>query len=505
VQATLLPDEDADDAVGPQPNQFYILDGPQRLTSIVRVFSQASPDEAFYFDSKKLREFDSAPSKTDWIVKRAKTTVVANRFLRSEVIIDQERCQELVEEYFEAYDDDLRNDRPRQRRASARVNGIFETIRNYQVPCVVIDRRTEPLEAICRIFETINSTGTRLTTFDLAVARFFPEPDLQPLWEESRQQFDILRDYEVDGERVLQVAASLESASRQAAGGDLPTTEVTRTVLLNLPKEVVRTRWHDAVRWLVEAYQWALDHGVARGMFPNEALMVPLAVFLAKVDAGWKRTHNDWSAVLDRWFFASCLQQGARQASNYRVSEATSQLLRWLRDGTLPEIPRVFLTPAQVLRLRSTDSRYRAIMAFMRWQMKTDLWDGEPLDPLAVHDHHIFPAALAKRNSLDRAVLDSVSNRLLVSQATNKLLSARNPQDYLVAFLDQNRKSGTLPARQTRLRSACIVLPDDRTAMLAALDVTQAVSFVKGRAEHICDALKGLLGDSFVPDDSDEE
>ena len=256
VQATLEPfDDEQDGVIGPLPNQFYILDGQQRLTSIVRVFSQASPDEAFYFDLKRLREFEAAPSKTDWIVKRVKTTKVSNRFLRSDVIITQERCQELVEEYFEAYDDDLRDDRPRQRKASARVNGIFETIRNYQVPCVVIDRRTEPLEAICRIFETINSTGTRLTTFDLAVARFFPDPDLQQLWEGSRQEFDTLRDYEIDGERVLQVAASLESASRQTMGGDSPSTEVTRTVLLNLPKEVVKSRWPDAVRWLVAAYQ----------------------------------------------------------------------------------------------------------------------------------------------------------------------------------------------------------------------------------------------------------
>ena len=144
-------------------------------------------------------------------------------------------------------------------------------------------------------------------------------------------------------------------------------------------------------------------------------------------------------------------------------------------------------------------------MAFMRWKMEKDLWDDGPLDPLAVHDHHIFPAALAKRNSLDRAVLDSVSNRLLVSQATNKLLSARNPQDYLVGFLDQCRKSGTLPAKQARLRKACTVLPDDRTALLTVLDVTQAVSFVKSRAEHICDALSSELGDSFVRDDSDDE
>ncbi len=149
------------------------------------MFLQASPRDVYFFDLKRLRDFNDSPTRTDWIIKRERSDKAADRYLRSDSIIDRQRCQVLVEEYFETNDEDLRGDRPRQREASARVNSIFETIRNYQVPYVVIDR-SESLEAICRIFETINSTGTRLTTFDLAVARFFPEPDLQSLLDESQ-------------------------------------------------------------------------------------------------------------------------------------------------------------------------------------------------------------------------------------------------------------------------------------------------------------------------------
>ena len=437
-----------------KPNQFYILDGQQRLTSIVRVFLQASPDDVYYFDLKKLRDFDSSPTKTDWISKRKRAAKLPNRYLRSDASIDRERCQVLVEEYFETNDEDLKGDRPKQRSASAKVNSVFETIRNYQIPIVVIDR-SESLESICRIFETINSTGTRLTTFDLAVARFYPDPDLQSLWAESRRDHPILNQYKVDGERVLQVIALLVAAEQNTV------IEATRTVLLNLKKPLVSDHWKAAVSHLVNAYQWAESRGVAPGIFPNEALMVPLAVFFSQTDDKWRRKQAGYQSMLDKWYFASCLQQGARQASNYRVAEATGELLRWKTDGSLPGAPKVLLTTDQIVRLRSTDSRYRAIMAFLRFQMQVDLWTDVPLIPTNVEDHHIFPAALAKRHGIDRVILDSVSNRLLVSTDTNRSLGDRLPQDYLVKLIDESNTAGVKSRRRELLQLACIPpLPD---------------------------------------------
>ncbi|MBN9120679.1 MAG: DUF262 domain-containing protein [Planctomycetes bacterium] len=491
VQAVLKeadgePDETSDDA----PNRFYVLDGQQRLTSIVRVFLQAARGGLYYFDLKKLRHFDDNPNDTDWIVWKPEGRAISTRFIRSDAVIDRQRCQVLVEEFFETADEELTGDRPKQRLASAKVNGIFETIRNYQVPLVIIDRN-ESLEAICRIFETINSTGTRLTTFDLAVARFFPDPDLHAFWEKGKSEFPILERYKVDGERALQVIALLESVAQKTYAS------ATRGTILRLAKDVVRERWSESVRWLAAAYEWAEQHGIAPGMFPNEALMVPLAVFFSYADDSWRRKQPSYLNVLEKWYFASILQQGARQASNYRIAEATNELLLWRNDGVVPSAPRVILTPELVSKIRPTDNRYRAILAFLRWQAGVDLWTGEPLAPGSVEDHHIFPAALAKRNGIDRVLLDSVGNRLLVSTDTNRDLGDRLPQDYLLRVLDDTRKANLLNRRLDLLRSACIVLPDTREEMLASLDVSAAVSFITNRAARICDSLERVLGDSL--------
>jgi hypothetical protein len=290
--------------------RYYVLDGQQRLTSIVRVLLQGWEKHYYYFDLRKLKSFSDSTPTTDWIISRDRTRSMASRYLKSNSIIDRERCQVLVEEYFESHDDQIRGDRPAQRAASAKANRVFETIRNYQVPLVVIDR-SELTEAICRIFETINSTGTRLTTFDLAVARFFPEPDLHDLWEKSRQTHEVFDRYDVNGERVLQLIALQVSREKGAYA------EATRGALLGLDKNAVIHRWQDAASQLSDAYQWAEQRGVAPRMFANEALLIPLAVFLSAIDTNWKMTHPGFAGHLERWYLASCMQQGARQASNY--------------------------------------------------------------------------------------------------------------------------------------------------------------------------------------------
>ncbi len=426
---------------------------------------------------------------------------MSSRYLRSDSIIDRERCQVLVEEYFEAHDDELRSDRPAQRAASAKANRVFETIRNFQVPLVVIDR-SESTEAICRIFETINSTGTRLTTFDLAVARFFPVPDLHALWEKSRQTHSVFDLYEVDGERVLQVIALQVSREKGAYA------EATRGALLGLDKAIVSQRWQSASDQLSAAYRWAEERGVAPRMFANEALLIPLAVFFSQIDDKWKGTQPGYAGHLERWYLASCMQQGARQASNYRIAEATGELLRWHVEGILPDIPKVTLTAEIIERLKPTDTRYRAILAFMRTKCPKDLWTDELLLPTDVEDHHIFPAACAKKHGLDRSLLDSLGNRLLVTKSSNRTLSDRLPRDYIGQLIGKATGLGSIKDRMVRLRSAGIVLPDESDKAMDALDVPNASKFIKARTTEIFEMLAIALGDALQRDsveDDDEE
>lgn len=484
---------------GMQSKRFYVLDGQQRLTSLVRVFLQASPKVTYYFDLQKLFKLDSAQG--DWVVTRRKSQPMSRRFLRPEVVRDAEKCQILVEEYFENDEIELKGDRVSQRKASARVNRIFETMRNYQAPIVIIDRN-EPLESICRIFETINSTGTRLTTFDLAVARFFPEPDLHLKLNESRERREILARYNAEGERILQVVA----ASMHMERGAYP--EVTRSAILGLPRDEINSRWESSANSLAQAYRWVEEHGSVPGILANENLLVPLAMFFSVLSDTWKRQNPGCMTTLERWYFANSLQQGARQASNYNAAQNISQLCRWVQDSIVPTVPNVELDSDKLLNLRKADNRFGAIHALLRWKCPSDLWTGARIETDEVEDHHIFPASLARRERLNKRLLDSITNRILVSKDTNRSLGDQRPRDYMLSLYASASKNGTLQLKKSLLRAACIPTADSEKDFADLFDTKQFDHFLKQRAELILNLIAEVLGDALqskTTEDQDDE
>jgi hypothetical protein len=266
---------------------------------------------------------------------------------------------------------------------------------------------------------------------------------------------------------------------------------------LNLTGPEILKRWDECAEAFAEALEWVELHGAVPGLLSNDALLVPLAYFLANVTDVWKALNPSYNTVLERWYFSHSLQQGARQASNYKIGQTVAALHRWLSEGTLPEIPRVRIDEAELLRLAKTDARYQAILSLLRWKGGNDLWTEEPLKPDDVEDHHIFPAATSKRDGIPRRLLDSVSNRLLVSRSTNRSLSDRLPRDYMGKLLRDAEKTGTLRAKIDQMRTACIPIGDDVAIFLGSLEPVQLQAFLERRAGLIIEKIGLVLGDSL--------
>ncbi len=477
------------------PGCFYVLDGQQRLTSLVRVLLQATPNSRYYFDLHAMNEIDnSARNPSAWIVKHSSNKKLSLGFLPSDFALDKDKSSVRVQQFFlDEEKPKSHEDRAKQFEAAAKVSGYFETIRNFQVPLVIIDR-SDSIEAICRIFETINSTGTRLTTFDLAVARYFPEPDLQQLWSDVQEKYPVLKQFEVEGERLLQVIALIDGYEKSESFEKRAYFEITRGALLQLDRKVIEGKWEIASKSLADAYSWAEEHGGVPGLLANEALLVPLAFFYTQVTEGWKHKNPAFIDILRRWYFANILQQGAtQQAGNYRVALLSGHLRDWLIGKGELVIPEVVLRANDVLSLSKTDNRYRAIHALMRWNTKKDIWTGELLDIGEVEDHHIFPASCARRSRLNKKQLDSIANRILVSKETNRRLSDRMPDDYIVELMTVAQTRDVETFTRDLLEKACI--PTD-----IAPTVPLFAPFLEARAHLILAMCRRLIGERFRSD-----
>ena len=479
-------------------NLFYVLDGQQRITSIARVFLNCDPKNAFYFDLKEMLESYEL-EEVDWIKFRRRPKKDTdrrknNREIRADIAMDQSKAEVYVSEYIEDSDDFPNWGRTEKREKAAKVKKVFETLRNYQVPIVVLENDSG-LESVCRVFETINSTGTRLTTFDLAVARFFPDPDLRSYWEEALATYPVLNEFEVDGERVLQLIVIHQAMEKGRA------LTVNRSAQLSLDQSYINSKWALAVDSLSEAYEWAKSLGARPKTLSNHALLVAIGAFHCtrpgkKID----------DLLLKRWFFSHLLQPGATQAANYRIAKYFQSLLD-LSAGKTTDIPAVNITAEDLLKLKSgADSRYKAIQCLLSAAVRQDLVSGKGVADVEVEVHHIFPKAYCKAENLGTQLCNSIVNLIVLSKETNRDLRDKAPELYLGEVYEVAEKDGTVPGLQSRLKACFFPNANEaRVAFLKQLVPSNFETFLNQRAKLLIGEIHSVIGDSLISDEREED
>lgn len=483
--------------------QSYILDGQQRTTSIGRVFLNAHPNKVYYFDLKLMLE--AHPNEeTTWIRvrKRGKTPPPERRdngrLLRADVSLDQAKAEVYVNEYIEDSGDFP--DRASRWKASGSIKSVFEAIRNYKIPIVSLDREGG-IESICRVFETINSTGTRLRTFDLAVARFFPTPDLRTLWDGALDTHGILRDFEVEGERILQVLA----LTRAHEGNSYP--DVSRKILLGLSPETINDGWDSAVAALSDAYGYARSLGARRGTLPNHNIVAAIAAVKNVLRQQGKSSEWPDPDFAKRWYFSKVLRKGSSQASNYRITQDFSDLVNYLLKGVRPVVEDVKMNIDDVKGLRPTDVRYKALQCLFASTIREDLISGGMIEPTSnLEDHHIFPRNAYKKHQILSARLDSICNRVYVLADSNRSIGEAYPHDYLREQAERAERDGRLGGLQRRLKEYMIPCDDiGRPSWIQGLRISSFDSFCESRARLILDRVRGVVGDSLKDDPVEED
>ena len=476
--------------------ESYILDGQQRTTSIARVFLKAHPKKLYYFDLKSIWESYSQ-EETSWICVRARGKTEPdrkenNRLLRADLILNQTKADIYVSEYLEDSDDFPEFNRNAAREAAASIKGIFETIRNYKVPVVTLDR-DRGVESICRVFETINSTGTRLRTFDLAVARFFPEPDLRKLWEDALERYPILEAFEVDGERVLQVLYLV------LAGREDRYPDPSRSNQLALQSAEINREWARSSEALAITYRWAQAQGARPKTLPNHNILVALAAIrsLCSSDDLSREIWRD-NDFIRRWYFSKVIQAGASQASNYRIGQDFTALRRYIKNQIQPHPEDVVLNPDIILKIKPSDVRYKSLQNVFATSIRQDLVSGGNITSESkLHDHHIYPRNADKRHNLSSTMLDSICNRIPILAESNLSLNEAYPQEYFRKLAEQARAQGTLEGLRRRLRDCMIPGDPAEVAWPDSFALENFEKFCRQRAELIVSRVREVIGASL--------
>lgn len=504
-----------------------ILDGQQRLTSLFLALRSGRAVETrnargkaverwYYLDLKAM--VDPHGDRVDAIVGVPSSKVITEDIGRTIVLDltteDKEFAQGMMPLHV-AFDPTASNnwlwqfgDRGEQQRTLARqVQLELARLHQYQVPVIELTRET-PRQAICQVFENVNTGGVALTVFELLTATFAAELtdelrdagwSLRKDWTEVRQpamaQYRVLQGFsEAD---FLQAITLLVTWERQQAGGR--PTGCKRKDLLELRlSDYLRVADRVVAGARTAARLLQRERVYDKRNLPYGSQMVPLAAICAAL--GTKAESDLIKRKLARWFWCGVFGELYGGSTETRFSLDMTQVIPWVTDPDAPE-PRTVtdssFDPNRLVSLRTRNSAaYKGVMAILLQAGSCDLMRGDPIELTtffneSVDIHHVFPSAWCKRVGIGRERADSIVNKTPLSRQTNQSIGGRAPSRYLQG-LEAHVSAGDLDGYlQTHLIAPALLRADDFD------------TYFRDRACRLLDAIEHKMGRPIQGRDSE--
>ena len=323
---------------------------------------------------------------------------------------------------------------------------IVTRFEQYQIPVIELGRDT-PKEAVCQVFEKVNTGGVTLTVFELLTATFAADDfQLRPDWEERqrkiRSQSILSRVSNTDFVQSVTLLATLDRrkvALREGTAEErAPGVGCKRTDMLRLSLEEYR-RWSDP---LMNGFQRAArflhsQHLYDAKFLPYGSQLIPLASILTVLGRGWEPHHA--REKIARWFWCGVLGELYGGSIETRFGRDLPEVVSWVRDGG-PEPGTIYdaeFAPARLLTLRTRNSAaYKGVYALLLREGARDWMTGEASSIQNYFDesvdiHHIFPQKWCRQNEIEPMRCDSIVNKTPLTSRTNRCLGGDAPSEYL--------------------------------------------------------------------------
>jgi hypothetical protein len=331
---------------------------------------------------------------------------------------------------------------------------VLEPFRNYALPVISLKKETSR-EAVCLVFEKVNTRGVPLSIFELITATWAADRfNLRDDWFGGRgksgrharlSKKPLLRALQpTDFLQGLSLLHSLEKRTQDLASGrsgkEAGGVTAKREHVLELPLDAFR-KWAEP---LTEGYEQAerllRQEGFHNPKFlPYRTQLTPLASVLAHLGERWREPQIN--TKLTRWFWCGVLGELYSGAVETRIALDVLQLLEWVNDPSAPEPATVQeggFNPNRLDTLRSrTSAAYRGLYVLLQREGARDFfWKARmvdlDLDDVKLDIHHIFPKEWCENNGVPRRVYNAIVNKTAISYKANRKIGGNAPSKYLV-------------------------------------------------------------------------
>ena len=316
---------------------------------------------------------------------------------------------------------------------------VLETITGYKLPVITLDKET-PREAVCKVFENVNTGGVALTVFELVTATFATyEFDLRKDWEECKKAIwgkdeplntDVM--YGVDETAFLTAVTLYTSYHAETM------TTCKKKDVLSLSFE----DYTDNKQALLDGYKMARKFLFSQYVFrmrdlPYTTQLIPLAAICAEIGKNvfnQPQTQN----ILSKWFWCGIMGEMYGGANETRYANDMEDVVAAIRgqESQNRTVNAAYFSASRLISLQTRNSAaYKGIMALVYREKCHDFVQGTTIDIVKSMDeapdiHHIFPEAYCIEKGYKKEKWNSIVNKTPLLPESNRQIGGKAPSEY---------------------------------------------------------------------------
>lgn len=440
-----------------------ILDGQQRITSIYSALYNRKPVHTrtekgkdikrfYYIDIEKALNTDI--DRVEAIISIPETRIVTSNFGRDieldlsspdkeyeqkmfplNIILDYVKMQSWQNEYYAYY----KYDSLIIQEFTKFNNIIVMPTMQYKMPVILLDKNT-PKEAVCQVFENVNTGGVSLTVFELITAIFAMDDfELRKDWETRKEKYfsgDLLN---VISATDFLTACTLLSTYKK--GG---TVSCKKKDVLNLTLDEYKKYADDLSDGFVEAEKILEEERIFSSKdLPYTTQFIPLAVLCTILAENNQIKVTNIKNKIKQWYWCGVFGEMYGGANETRYVLDVVGVMDWLKDDN--KFPKTvqdsYFNPRRLLSLQSRlSAAYKGIMALILKNHCQDFISGREMDFTAykaenIDIHHVFPRDYCEKQGYDKAKWNSVVNKTPITYSTNREIGGVAPSVYLAKIV----------------------------------------------------------------------
>ena len=377
---------------------------------------------------------------------------------------------------------------------------IIIPFQKYKIPVIKLLKET-PKEAVCQVFENVNTGGVSLTVFELLTATFAANDfRLRQDWDQRKKILNeidpVLAGFnETD---FLTALTLLASYRRRIKFGTAVSCK--RKDILNLDLAEYKVCADDLMEGLRKAAKFLHSQKIFDGLnLPYQTQLIPLSAICACINK--KYDDHEVRRKIGRWYWCGVFGELYGSANETRYAQDIQNFMEWLNGSDEPiTIRDANFTPVRLLSLQTRNSAaYKGVMDLTMNEGCDDFISGDPIQQTNYFDekidiHHIFPANYCKQRNLPTSLWNCVVNKTPLSARTNRILGGKAPSSYLERIVSSHHVNSDALANHLRSH---LINP-------SYLQTDDFNGFIVDRAKKLLDLIEAAMCKKINGRDSEE-